>query len=85
MTPATNGNGNRGAMMKNRNDAITEEMMIIWRINYGLDTMTPHDAMRWWNDHNNGSAPAGAVAALGLALLEIERLRSDDDITEPRA
>ncbi len=48
-----------------------------WRINYGLDKRTPADAMRWWSDNLRGMAPAGAVCALGLALLEIERLQQE--------
>ena len=46
-----------------------------WRINYGLDIRTPQAAARWWSDRNNGMAPAGAVAALGICLDEIERLQ----------
>jgi hypothetical protein len=55
---------------------IDDEMICGWRINYGLDEKSPEDAMRWWNDAMDGRAPAGAVAALGLALNEIERLRA---------
>lgn len=55
---------------------IDTDMIRCWRINYGLDIRTPEEAMRWWHEHNNGMAPAGAVAALGLCLNEIERLRS---------
>ena len=47
-----------------------------WKLNYGLDNRTPADAMRWWHDNDNGRAPAGAVAALGLCLDEIEALKA---------
>lgn len=59
--------------MSNQIDA---KMLSDWRINYGLDTRTPAEAMRWWHDHMDGKAPAGAVAALGLCIDEIERLRA---------
>ena len=55
---------------------ITDDMIECWKVNYGLDKRTPEEAMRWWHDGNGGMAPAGAVAALGLCLLEIERLRT---------
>lgn len=58
-------------------DRITEDMIACWRVNYGLDKMTPADAMRWWEKSFNGSAPAGAVAALGLCLAEIDALRAE--------
>ena len=45
--------------------------------NYGLDYQSPAEAMRWWA--KNGGAPAGAVAALGCALQEIDRLRAEDE------
>jgi hypothetical protein len=48
-----------------------------WRINYGLDTRSPADAMRWWHDNMEGKCPAGAVAALGLCIEEIERLQAE--------
>ena len=53
---------------------IDHDTIKCWRINYGLDKRTPEEAMRWWNANCDGMAPAGAVAALGLALDEIERL-----------
>jgi predicted DNA-binding transcriptional regulator AlpA len=52
-------------------------MIACWQVNYGLDTRTPADAMRYWDERCNGMAPAGAVAALGLCIDEIERLRSE--------
>lgn len=55
---------------------IDAETIRCWRINYGLDTRTPEEAMRWWSTHRDGMAPAGAVAALGLCLQERDRLRS---------
>lgn len=53
---------------------IDAETIRVWRINYGLDTRTPEEAMRWWAREMHGCAPAGAVAALGICLNEIERL-----------
>lgn len=58
-------------------DQITDDMVACWRVSYGLDTMTPADAMRWWESSCNGSAPAGAVAALGLCLAERDSLLRD--------
>ena len=58
-------------------DQIDATMLSDWRINYGLDTRTPAEAMRWWYDRMDGKAPAGAVAALGLCIDEIERLTAN--------
>ena len=55
----------------------TPESIACWRVNYGLDTRSPEDAMRYWSERCAGMAPAGAVAALGFALLELEALRKD--------
>lgn len=55
---------------------IDAETIRTWRINYGLDTRTPEQAMRWWSGEMHGCAPAGAVAALGLCIDELERLRA---------
>ena len=55
-------------------DPITQETIDTWRTNYGLATREPVDAPAWWATHYKG-APAGTVAALGEALLEIERLQ----------
>lgn len=55
-----------------------DETIRCWRINYGMDTRTPMQAAQSWRDHSGGaelSAPAAAVAALGTAIEEIERLR----------
>ena len=60
-------------------DQIDATMLSDWRINYGLDTRTPAEAMRWWYDRMDGKAPAGAVAALGLCIDEIDRLRAERD------
>jgi hypothetical protein len=54
---------------------ITQDMIDCWRGNYGLDTRSPADAMRYWSDTGAGMSPAGAVAALGLLLEERDRLR----------
>jgi hypothetical protein len=56
---------------------LDDETIRTWKVNYKLDTMTPEGAMVWWYAWNNGLAPAGAVAALGLALEEIERLKKE--------
>lgn len=53
---------------------VDAKMLNDWRTNYNLVGRTPAEAMRWWHDHMNGKAPAGAVAALGLCINEIERL-----------
>lgn len=58
-------------------DHITDDMVDCWRVNYGLDKMTPAEAMRWWESSCDGSAPAGAVAALGLCLAERDSLLRD--------
>jgi hypothetical protein len=56
---------------------IDHDMIACWKVNYGLDTRTPADAMRYWDERCNGMAPAGAVAALGLCIEHIERLRAE--------
>jgi hypothetical protein len=58
---------------------MTHDMISCWKFNYGLDTRTPADAMRYWDERCNGMAPAGAVAALGLCIEHIERLRAELD------
>jgi len=58
---------------------LDDETIRCWRINYKLDTLTPEGAGCWWHSQMNGLAPAGAVAALGLALEEIERLKKELD------
>lgn len=57
-------------------ERVTDDMIRDWRINYGLDERSPRDAMRWWWERMRG-APAGAVAALGVCLIEIEALRAE--------
>jgi len=56
---------------------ISDETIECWKINYGLDTRNPMDAAKWWSDNFNGMAPAGAVAALGCAIIEIERIQNE--------
>lgn len=51
---------------------IDTELIQCWKINYGLDKRTPEEAARWWSENLNGMAPAGAVAALGFCIKEIE-------------
>ena len=48
-----------------------------WRVNYGLDKRTPAEAAQWWSDNLRGLAPSGCVAALGVALDELDALRKD--------
>ena len=48
-----------------------------WRTNYGLDKRTPAQAASWWGDNLRGLAPSGCVAALGVALDELDALRKD--------
>jgi hypothetical protein len=54
-----------------------------WRVNYGLDKRTPAQAAKWWSDRLGGFAPSGCVAALGIALDELEALRAAQQ--EPKA
>jgi hypothetical protein len=56
---------------------VDETLISDWRINYGLDARSPADAMRWWHQNMDGKCPAGAVAALGLCINEIEHLRAE--------
>ena len=56
---------------------IDPETILAWKTNYGLDTRSPEKAAAWWHEKMAGKAPAGAVAALGLALEEIDRLRDE--------
>lgn len=56
------------------NEPVTQEAINCWRTNYNLKDREPVDAAAWWETHRNG-APAMAVAALGTALNEIERLQ----------
>lgn len=58
-------------------EQLTDRHIAVWRINYGLDKANPADAMKWWAANCNNMAPAGAVAALGLALQEIDRLKAE--------
>jgi hypothetical protein len=55
---------------------IDDETINVWRINYCLLGRSPAEALKWWNDRNRGLAPAGAVAALGTCLDEINRLNA---------
>ena len=55
----------------------TPESIACLRANYGLDTRNPNEAENYWSERCAGMAPAGAVAALGFALLELEALRKD--------
>ena len=57
---------------------VTQDMIDCWRVNYGLATRTPDEAMRLWEQSPPaGMAPAGAVAALGLLLQEREAMARD--------
>lgn len=57
-------------------EPIDQATINTWRINYGLDKRTPAQAAQWWHDNCQGLAPPGCVAALGIALDEIEALRA---------
>lgn len=70
--------------MSDESDQIeaTQDTIACWRINYGLKDSTPKAAADWWraaNGNREPAAPAGAVAALGIALdaLELERARAE--------
>lgn len=76
-------------------DPIDQGTLDAWRATYGLDKRTPRDAAQWWSDSLRGLAPAGAVAALGVALDDLDALRTalqeadtimchDDEATEWR-
>ncbi len=58
-------------------EPIDQATIDCWRINYGLDKRTPAEAARYWADTCAGMAPAGAVAALGVALDELAAERKD--------
>lgn len=58
-------------------ERVTQDMIDRWRGRYGLNLLAPAAAARWWSDRCNGSAPAAAVEALGIALAEIDLLRAD--------
>jgi hypothetical protein len=56
---------------------ITDEQISCWKTNYGLDKRSPQEAAAAWLERSwcNGMVPPGSVAALGLCIQEIERLR----------
>lgn len=58
---------------------ITAQTIEHWRVNYGLDQLTPQQAAGYWKTRCAGMAPAGAVAALGLCLQEIAALERERD------
>jgi hypothetical protein len=58
-------------------EPIDQATIDCWRINYGLDKRTPAQAAQWWSDNLRGLAPSGCVAALGVALDELEALRNE--------
>lgn len=47
---------------------IDDRMIRNWRTKYGLSLGTPAEAARWWETHNDGRAPPGAVEALGNSM-----------------
>jgi len=65
--------------------SITQDEINCWRANYGLDIRTPADAMDYWSTRCAGTAPAGAVAALGLCIDEIATLRAQLAASETQA
>ena len=58
-------------------EPIDQATIDCWRTNYGLDKRTPAQAARYWSEACAGMAPAGAVAALGVALDELDAERKD--------
>lgn len=56
---------------------ITQDMVDCWSTNYGLDTRSPEEAARFWDESIYGMAPAGAVAALGMLIQERQAMRND--------
>lgn len=58
-------------------EPIDDATIAAWRLNYCLDKRTPAQASKWWSDAMLGMAPAGCVAALGVALDELEAVRKD--------
>lgn len=58
-------------------EPIDQATIDCWRANYGLDKRTPAQAARYWSEACAGMAPAGAVAALGVALDELAADRKD--------
>jgi hypothetical protein len=58
-------------------EPVSQEVIACWRKNYGLDKRTPAEAARWWHDNLDRKAPAGCVAALGIALDDMDMLRAE--------
>lgn len=58
---------------------VTPDMIECWKVNYGLDKRSPAEAAQMWQASFMRGAPAGAVAALGLCIQEIERLRKAEE------
>ena len=58
---------------------VDDDTIRTWQINYGLDTRSPAKAASWWSEQLRGLAPAGAVAALGICIDEITRLRAENE------
>jgi hypothetical protein len=58
-------------------EPVDQSTIDCWRENYGLDKRTPAEAEKWWIDSMRGLAPSGCVAALGVALDELDALRKD--------
>jgi hypothetical protein len=58
-------------------EPVSQATIDSWRINYGLDKRNPSQAAQWWCEHAHGMAPAGAVAALGIALDALEAAQKD--------
>lgn len=57
-------------------EPIDQATIDCWRINYGLVNRTPDQAAQWWSQNMHGLAPSGCVAALGVALDELDVLRA---------
>jgi hypothetical protein len=69
----------REVMMSDPHDRepVDQATIDCWRANYGLDKRTPAEAANWWSESMRGFAPSGCVAALGVALDELDALRKD--------
>jgi hypothetical protein len=65
----------RNTMDPHDREPVDQATIDCWRANYGLDKRAPADAAKWWSDNMRGLAPSGCVAALGVALDELDEWR----------
>lgn len=66
--------------MRHEAEPVDQATIDCWRVNYGLDKRTPAEAAKWWGDNLRGLAPSGCVAALGVALEELDALRTENAV-----